>query len=137
MTTEPSNRDRTAPRKVWSVYYLVFPENGCQPCAVTEQSTVTILSPSLTIRMERDHKLEFAFAGPFSSRWGERREMEGCYVPLTNMYPWLPFPGHWPEYAALFHVALRQVGDALWMWFVTQGVLCWNMRCGGGRTFSW
>lgn len=41
MTTEPSNRDRTAPRKVWSVYYLAFPENGCQPHAVTEQSTVT------------------------------------------------------------------------------------------------
>lgn len=49
MTTEFSNRDRTAPRKVWSVYCLAFPENGCQPSAVTEQSAVTSLSSSLTI----------------------------------------------------------------------------------------
>lgn len=90
MTTEPSNHDRTAPREGWSVYYLVSPENGCQPHAVTEQSTVTILSLSLTIRMERGHKLE-AVAGPFSRRWEERREMEGVlcsfnkYVPLASL----------------------------------------------------
>lgn len=75
--------------------------------------------------MERGYKLEFAVAGPFFSEGGRREgKWKGCYVPLTNMYPCLPFPGHWPEYATLFHVALRQVGDVLWMWFVTQRFLC-------------
>lgn len=102
MTTESSNHDRTAPHKVWSVYYLAFPESGCQPRAVTEQSTVTIFSSSLTIWMEQGHKLEFAVTQPLSSRWEERRETEEVLCSLTNMYSWLPFLGHWPAYSTLF-----------------------------------
>lgn len=72
MTTEPSNRDRTAPRKVWSVYYLAFPENGCQSHAVTEQSTVTDKSLSSHSQCEWNGViiLKFDVAEPFFQKVG-------------------------------------------------------------------